>query len=138
MGFVLVVEDDPANATLAEAVLSRAGHRVLHAADGVAALEIARRRSPDLILLDVSLPGALTGLDVCRALRADPATARIAVLMLSGWAFDSDVQAGRAAGADGYLAKPFLAADLRSRVQELLDRASAPAPARHQAPDAGR
>ncbi len=138
MGFVLVVEDDPANATLAEAVLSRAGHRVLHAADGVAALEIARRRSPDLILLDVSLPGALSGLDVCRALRADPATARIAVLMLSGWAFDSDVQAGRAAGADGYLAKPFLAADLRAHVQELLDRASAPAPARHQAPDAGR
>jgi len=69
-------------------------------------------------------------------LRADAAMAGVAVLMLSGWAFDSDVQAGQAAGADGYLAKPFLVADLRARVQELLDRASVPSPAPHDTPAA--
>jgi CheY-like chemotaxis protein len=125
MGVVLVVEDNPTNAVLAEAVLGRAGHRVLMSADGPTALDIARRRVPDLVLLDVSLAGSMSGLDVCRALRADPATAGIAVLMLSGWAFESDIAAGHAAGADGYLAKPFSNAALCERVQELIDRAPA-------------
>jgi DNA-binding response OmpR family regulator len=115
---------------LAEAVLGRAGHRVLMCADGPTALDIARRRVPDVVLLDVSLAGSMAGLEVCRALRADPATAAIAVLMLSGWAFESDVAAGHEAGADGYLAKPFSNVELRERAQELVDRAAArPGPA---------
>jgi DNA-binding response OmpR family regulator len=63
-------------------------------------------------------------LDVCRAIRANPATAGIAVLVVSGWTFESDIAAVHAAGADGYLAKPFAAADLRSLVLELIDRAA--------------
>jgi len=106
-------------------VLSRDGHRVLMASEGATALDMARRWLPDAVLLDVSLLGPMTGLDVCRALRADPATAGIAILMLSGWAFESDVAAGHAAGADGYLAKPFGNAELRTRVQELIDRTPA-------------
>jgi two-component system, OmpR family, phosphate regulon response regulator PhoB len=57
---------------------------------------------PDLIVLDVSLPGPLSGLHVCRALRADAATAAVPVLMVSAWAFDTDVETGYADGADGY------------------------------------
>ena len=119
MGLVLVVEDDPTNAVLAGAVLSRAGHHVLMAVDGTTALDIAQRRLPDLVLLDVSLAGDMSGLDVCRALRADPATATVPVLMLSGWA------AGQAAGADGYITKPFSNAELQHRVRQLIDQAHA-------------
>ena len=125
VGVVLVVEDEPLNATLAETVLRRAGHQVLMAADGPTALDIARRRVPDLILLDVSLTGSMNGLDVCRRLRSDPTTAGIAVLVLSGWTFESDVTAAHDAGADGYLAKPFAAADLVARVQQLIDGVAA-------------
>ena len=125
VGLVLVVEDDPINASLVHAILARDGHRVLLAADGVTALDTARRRLPDVVLLDVSLPGELTGLDVCRQLRADPATAAIGVLMLSGWVFDSDVAAGYDAGADDYLAKPYQHTELRQRVQTLIDRTPA-------------
>ena len=126
MALILVVEDDPANAVLVQTLLNRDGHQVLLAADGEAALDIARRRRPEVVLLDVSLAGDLTGFDVCRALRAEPGTAGAGILMLSGWAFDCDIEAGRAAGADGYVAKPFSAADLRSRIHALLVRTGAP------------
>ena len=121
MGFVLVVEDEPINATLVLAVLSRDGHRLLMAGDGTTALDLAHREVPDLSLLAVALAGKLPGLDVCRALRADPATAGVAILMLSGRAFDSDVVAGYRAGADGYLPQPFDNVELRNRVRHLID-----------------
>jgi DNA-binding response OmpR family regulator len=76
----------------------------------------------------------MTGLDVCRALRAVAATAGIPVLMLSGWAFESDVAGGHAAGADGYLAKPFANAELRTRVQELINQTTARTAAAGAAP----
>jgi CheY-like chemotaxis protein len=122
MAVVLVVEDDFANAALVSAVLAELGHRVLTSVDGPGALETARSWQPDLVVLDVGLAGALSGLDVCRALRADPSTELVPVLMLSGWAFDSDLEAGRAAGADAYLAKPFTGNDLRTLIENLLAR----------------
>ena len=121
MGVVLVVEDELINAALAEAVLGRDGHRIILTRHGAAALELARDRQPDLVVLDVSLAGAMTGLQVCRALRASSSTAHIPVLMLSGRAFQSDLVAGHAAGADVYLAKPFSTAQLQIRVRELID-----------------
>lgn len=123
MATVLVVEDDPANAQMVMAILSRAGHRVLVAADGPGGLESARSWSPDVILLDVSLAGAMSGLDVCRTLRADPRTSRTPIMFLSGWAFASDMEAGHTAGANDYLPKPFTREDLVGRVQSLLDGA---------------
>jgi DNA-binding response OmpR family regulator len=87
-------------------------------ADGTAALAAARAEVPDIAVLDVSMPGA-TGLEVCTALRADPATAGIRVLLLSAGASPDDVARGLAAGADAYLAKPFGVADLAGRVREL-------------------
>lgn len=138
VGVILVVEDDPMNAVLTETVLRRDGHKVLMSGEGQAALDVVRRWRPDLVLLDVSLAGSMTGLDVCRALRADPGLAVIPVLVLSGWTFESDVTAAYDAGADGYLAKPFAGDELRSRVQDLLERVASrtsggevpPAPAR--------
>lgn len=123
MATILVVEDDPDIMVVARTVMQRAGHKVLTASEGMGALACVRDWSPDLVLLDVSLAGEMTGLDVCRAIRADPESADTAVILASGWAFDSDVQAGRDAGADAYLAKPFGPKELRSIVEEVLTRA---------------
>jgi DNA-binding response OmpR family regulator len=87
-------------------------------ADRTAALAAARAGGPAVAVLDVSMPGA-TGLEVCTALRADPATAGIRVLLLSAGASPDDVARGLAAGADAYLAKPFGVAGLAGRVREL-------------------
>jgi DNA-binding response OmpR family regulator len=124
MAVVLVVEDDPANAQMVAAMLTRAGHRVLTAADGPGGLESARSWDPDTILLGVSLAGSMNGLEVCRALPAEPGTAKTPIIMLSGWAFETDVEAGRAAGCDDYLAKPFGQDELLARVQRVLDGAA--------------
>ena len=87
-------------------------------ADGAAALDLARAERPDLAVLDVSMPGA-TGLEVCTALRTDPATAGIRILLLSAGASLEDVAAGLAAGADAYLAKPFQVSGLVHHVRAL-------------------
>jgi CheY-like chemotaxis protein len=121
MSAVLVVEDDPDNAELACVAMKRAGHETQVVADGVSALDRARTWQPDLILLDVSLAGPLTGLDVCEALRDDPELEGIPVVMLSGWAFDADLKAGRASGANACLVKPFSTSELQALVQLLLD-----------------
>jgi CheY-like chemotaxis protein len=128
MATILVVEDDADNMVLTCAVMRRVGHHTVSAVDGKGALAAARSWMPDLIILDVSLAGPLTGLDVCRAVRSDSRLAHIPVVMLSGWAFDSDIEAGTDAGADVYLAKPFRPARLTAVVQAQLDRVASARP----------
>lgn len=123
MATVLVVEDDPENAQMITEILGREGHRVLTAALGDEGLESARAWHPDAILLDVALSGPMTGFEVCRALRAEAGTATTPIIMVSAWAFDSDLQAGWSAGCNDYLAKPFAASQLLAVVQEHLDQA---------------
>jgi DNA-binding response OmpR family regulator len=122
MTTVLVVEDDLANAHLVTVILKQAGHQVLTANDGPAGIESAHAGHPDVILLDVSLAGPMDGLQLCRALRAEADTATTPVIMLSGWASKDDRSAGRAAGCDDYLAKPYSKADLLAVVQNMIDR----------------
>jgi DNA-binding response OmpR family regulator len=131
VALLLLVEDDPDNVVIVEAVLHQAGHEVVHAREGAAAIDAARRTPPDLVVLDLSLEGALTGLDVCRALRTDPRTASIPVLMLTGWAFDTDMSTGLAAGADDYVTKPFDTTDLHDRIEALLARTATAPPPQH-------
>ena len=119
MATILVVDDEPAIRALIRAALAK--HTVLEAADGLAALEVARARLPQLVLLDVALP-ALSGLEVCRRLKADPATARTTILLLTGLA-----QSNGAAGADGCIAKPFSPAAVVQQVEQALQRQAAPA-----------
>lgn len=124
MAMILVVEDDASNALAARMFLERAGHKVLVAVDGPGAMQEAHDWPLDAAVLDVSLAGPLTGLDVCRELRAEPATAHLGILVLSGWTFDSDIEAAREAGADGYLSKPFRRSDLLDSVDTVLARAA--------------
>lgn len=118
-GRVVLVEDDPDISLLVAMQLEDLGLDVEALHDGVAALEACRERPPDLVILDVSLPG-MSGLEVCRALRSTPELAHVGIVLLTARAAESDVAAGRAAGADVYLVKPFRAEELELRVRSLL------------------
>ena len=119
MATILVVDDEPSIRRFLRAALERAGYAVLEAADGLEALNTARREVPDLVLLDVALP-QLSGLEVCRRIRADPATSRTPVLLLSGLAAPLEAERLAATGASGWLAKPFTPAALLERVRAAL------------------
>ncbi|HET8658444.1 MAG TPA: response regulator transcription factor [Micromonosporaceae bacterium] len=123
-GRILVVEDDERVAASLRRTLEYAGFAVGLASDGPAALARAARDRPDLVILDVMLPG-LGGLDVCRALRA--AGGESMVLMLTARDATADRVAGLDAGADDYLVKPFAYEELLARVRALLRRRPAPA-----------
>jgi two-component system response regulator MprA len=116
---VLVVEDDERVAASVRRALEYAGYRVTVCADGPTGLAAALREPPDVVVLDIGLPG-LDGLDVCRALRA--ADARPLVLMLTARDATADRVAGLDAGADDYLVKPFAYEELLARVRALLRR----------------
>ena len=117
---VLVADDeDDIRDLVCLAVRKGGATEVTAVADGTAALTAARTALPDLAVLDVSMPGA-TGLEVCTALRADPATAGIPILLLSAGASLDDVARGLSAGADAYLAKPFSVAGLVHQVRALI------------------
>jgi DNA-binding response OmpR family regulator len=119
---VLVADDEDDIRALVALAVRKAGCTVVASvADGAEALDVARVELPELAVLDVSMPGA-TGLEVCTALRADPATAGIRILLLSAGASLDDVAAGLAAGADAYLAKPFQVAGLVHQVRALTAR----------------
>jgi DNA-binding response OmpR family regulator len=119
---LLVIEDDPDIVELLRYNLEREGYRVLVATDGEHGLADAARHHPDLILLDLMLPG-LDGLEVCRRLRVQDPTRAIPVLMLTAKGEETDVVIGLEMGADDYLTKPFSPRELLARVRALLRRA---------------
>jgi DNA-binding response OmpR family regulator len=118
---VLVADDDDDIRDLVAFRLDRAGYEVLRAADGQEALDLARKHRPDLAVLDVMMP-KLTGYDVTRELRADAATSRIPVILLTARVQEADVARGFEAGADDYVKKPFSPQELKARVQAVLGR----------------
>lgn len=120
---VLVVDDEPQLLRLVTSLLDAAGFSTLTAQDGQKALELAATQNPDLILLDIMLPGPLDGLAVARRLRQ---FSKVPVVMLTAKARETDELAGFEAGADDYITKPFSAATLVARVRAALRRASAP------------
>lgn len=121
-GRILVIEDDQALANVVEYNLTQAGYEVRTARDGLAGLQAVRVNPPDLILLDVMLPG-IDGLEVCRQLRSNPQTSRVLVLMLTAKSEEADQVLGFGAGADDYVSKPFSVRIVLERVKALLRRA---------------
>jgi DNA-binding response OmpR family regulator len=121
---VLIADDDADIRDLVAFKLEQAGLAVRTVNDGLAALEEARAERPRLVVLDVSMPG-MSGLDVCRMLRADPGTQGMLILMLTARVQERDVEGGFSAGADDYVTKPFSPRELVSRVQAMLARARA-------------
>ena len=124
MTVVLVADDDADIRDLVAFKLEQAGLEVVAVGDGEAALEQARARQPELAVLDISMPG-LSGIDVCRMLRADPTTSGMLIIMLTARVQEHDVEGGFSAGADDYVTKPFSPRELVSRIQALLNRTRA-------------
>jgi two-component system alkaline phosphatase synthesis response regulator PhoP len=125
MARILVVEDDADILGLISMYLQKAGHDVETLTEGTSVLSRLRVNPADLVVLDLMLPGT-GGFEICQALRKDPATARVAVIMLTARSDESDRIAGLELGADDYVTKPFSPKELVARVAALLRR-SAPA-----------
>jgi DNA-binding response OmpR family regulator len=125
MSRILIVEDDHDIAALIAHYLERAGYAGEIVADGGRALTAARETPPDLVILDLMLPG-LNGLEVCRALRADNRTAALPIVMLTARGEESERILGLDSGADDYVVKPFSPNELMARVRALLRRTSPP------------
>jgi two-component system, cell cycle response regulator DivK len=122
MATVLMVEDNPANMTLAVFLLQRAGHTVLSATSAEAGLTLARAEHPNLILMDIQLPG-MDGLEATMLLKRDEATHAIPVVALTALAMKGDEERIRAAGCDGYIAKPMRYQEFLATVAAQLDHA---------------
>ena len=120
---ILVVEDQPRVVRLVTEVLKAVGYQVLAAGDGKRALEMVSLEQPDLVLLDILLPGAMDGYEICRRLRE---FSTVPVIMLTAKASDADILTGFDAGADDYLTKPFNAKELLARVKAVLRRSQRP------------
>ena len=120
MATVLVIEDNAANMTLAVFLLQSAGHTVLSATDAEAGLTLARIERPDLILMDIQLPG-MDGLQATALLKRDDATRTIPVIALTALAMKGDEERIRAAGCDGYIAKPMRYQDFLSTIARHLE-----------------
>jgi two-component system, cell cycle response regulator DivK len=119
---VLIVEDDPRNLRLVRDVLQHAGFRTLEATTGEDGIDAARAHRPDLVLMDVQLPG-IDGVEALARLRADPSTAGIRLVALTAFAMSEDRERFLAAGFDGYLEKPLSVRELPSQVSAFLDGA---------------
>jgi two-component system phosphate regulon response regulator PhoB len=122
-GLVLVIDDEPSLIDLVRYNLEKEGFSVLEAGDGESGLSTAVRKKPDVIVVDLMLPG-MDGLEVCRLLRSESATARIPIIMLTAKASESDRVVGLEIGADDYMTKPFSPRELVARVKALLRRSS--------------
>ena len=117
---VLVVDDDPVILKLLEVNFEMEGFAVLLAHDGEEGIEVARAGQPDVIVSDIMMP-KVSGLELVTALKGDPGTSAIPIILLSAKAQNADVRSGLDAGADDYVTKPFEPLDLVDRVNKLLD-----------------
>ena len=117
---ILVVDDDPAGQRLIKYMLTPEGYEVITASNGILGLQMATQQSPDLIILDIMLPG-LDGFEVCRRLREGVNTANISIVMLSGKAQETDRDTGLKMGANAYLIKPVDRQELIDTVNKLVN-----------------
>lgn len=123
---ILVVEDEPDISKLVSYNLAQERFKVLTAEDGEQALKLIQREKPNLVVLDLMLPG-LSGMEVCKILRDQPETAKLPILMLTAKASETDRVVGLEMGADDYLAKPFSPREMVARVRAILRRANSAA-----------
>ena len=113
---ILIVEDNPLNMKLFSAMAAAQGYGVLQAVDGLAGVEMAQRDHPDLIIMDVDLPG-ISGLEATRLLKADPATRDIPIIVTTAYEYDDEI---RASGCDGYMSKPISVTDFVALIDSLM------------------
>lgn len=120
MARILVVEDNPVNMNLVVFLLNKLSHEVLQATDGEQGVQLAREHLPDLILMDMQLPGT-DGLSAVRILKADTTTSQIKIIALTAFAMPGDEEKFKHAGCDGYLSKPIRYQDFFGLVNATLN-----------------
>ena len=120
---ILVIEDEPDISELIEYNLSQSGYRIIITNNGENGLELSRKYLPDLILLDLMLPG-IHGIDVCRVLKNDKETSNISIIMLTALGQEEDIIKGLETGADDYVTKPFSFPVLEARIESVLRRSN--------------
>lgn len=118
---ILVVEDEPTNAEILSILLSREGHEVTTASDGPSGVAKALETHPDLVFMDVLMPGEFDGLEATRRLKADPSFKGL-IICQSARASGADQQEGLVSGADGYLTKPFKRQDVLNVIEQFSSR----------------
>ena len=121
MATIMIADDEPDIRDLVSFTLRFAGHTVIAFSNGAEVVEAAKTAQPDLIMMDVRMP-RMTGYEACQALRANPLTAAIPVVLLSAKGQEDEIRTGLESGASEYLLKPFAPMDLSARVNELLAR----------------
>lgn len=118
---ILIVDDQVEVRELVQVTLEIGDYQILTADNGQQALDIAQAEHPDIILMDIMMPGSnVDGLEACRRLKSNPETAPITIVMLSAKGQESDILAGRAAGADDYFTKPFSPIALIEKVEQVI------------------
>lgn len=128
MALILVVEDDEANQELVTRFLKRDGHRVLLAADGNSGVQTALEHVPDLVVMDLRLPG-LDGWEAAQQIKANPKTSRIPIIALTAHALPEDVYKAKQAGCDAFETKPVVYQRLLKKVDTLIERRTVTRPA---------
>jgi two-component system cell cycle response regulator DivK len=116
---VLYVEDNEYNRKIVRQLLGRSSYRLIEAADGETGVALAQQELPDLILMDVQLP-KMSGLDATQALKADPRTSHIPIIVITSFALSGDREKAMSAGASSYLAKPYSPRELLALVRQFL------------------
>jgi len=117
---ILIVDDEEKVRKLVEVTLSVGDLEILHACSGDEALKVVRETRPDIILLDIMMPGRLDGFDVCRVLKKDPDTKNIYIIMLTAKGQQADKQRGLASGANDYFVKPFSPMELMDKIDKII------------------
>jgi len=117
---ILIVDDKEEVRELVEVTLKSENYRVFQAGNGKEAIGIARQEKPDLIIMDIMMPGKIDGIEATRIIKSDPETRGITVIMLTAKGQNSDKKNGHEAGADDYFVKPFSPLDLIRKVEEIL------------------
>ena len=119
---ILIVDDQPEVRELVKVTLEIGNYLILSAENGQEALELARAEQPDIILLDLKMPGSrVHGLEVCRRLKNDPTTAGIYIIIISASGQKDDIEAGQAVGADDYFTKPFSPIALMNKIDQVIE-----------------
>jgi len=116
---ILVIEDTEDNRQIVGDLLSSAGYELIEAVDGLEGVATAEREQPDLILMDIQLPG-IDGYEATRRIRAIPALAKVPIIAVTSYALSGDEAKTREAGCDGYVAKPFSPRQLLAKIREFL------------------
>lgn len=116
---ILIIEDSSTISGMLMKVLQKAGYSVTRTPNGRFGLEMAIKEKPELILLDISIPG-LNGIEVCKAIRKNPETNRTKIIIVSALAEDKDMDDARAAGAELYITKPFLMEEVLNSIKSVL------------------